>query len=63
MNTFPARTFAGKRMAGRMGNERRTTRNLRVVRIDVENNLLLVDGAVPGPRGGFVVIRQTNKIK
>ena len=61
-NTFPARTFKGRRMAGRYGAERSTMRNLRVVRVDVENNLLLVYGAVPGPNGGYVVIRQTNKL-
>jgi large subunit ribosomal protein L3 len=60
MNTFPARVFKGKRMAGRMGNERMTARNLKVVRVDLENNLLLVRGAVPGPNGGYVVIRETN---
>jgi large subunit ribosomal protein L3 len=60
MNTFPARVFKGKRMAGRMGNERMTARNLKVVRVDPENNLLLVRGAVPGPNGGYVIIRETN---
>jgi large subunit ribosomal protein L3 len=60
MNTFPARVFKGKRMAGRMGNERKTSRNLKVVRVDLENNLLLVRGAVPGPNGGYLVIRETN---
>lgn len=61
-NTFPHRVFKGRRMAGRYGNEQSTMRNLKVVRIDAENNLLLVNGAVPGPNGGYVVIRQTNKI-
>jgi large subunit ribosomal protein L3 len=60
MNTFPARVFKGKRMAGRMGNERTTSRNLKVVRVDLENNLLLVRGAVPGPNGGYLIIRETN---
>jgi large subunit ribosomal protein L3 len=60
MNTFPARVFKGKRMAGRLGNERTTSRNLKVVRVDAENNLLLVRGAVPGPNGGYVIIRETN---
>ncbi|NDC52766.1 MAG: 50S ribosomal protein L3 [Planctomycetia bacterium] len=63
MNTSPARVFKGKRMAGRYGNERSTMRNLRLVRIDKDHNLLLVRGAVPGPDGSFVVVRQTNKIK
>ncbi len=60
MNTFPARVFKGKRMAGRMGNEKMTARNLKVVRVDLENNLLLVRGAVPGPNGGYLVIKETN---
>lgn len=60
-NTSPARIFKGKRMAGRYGAERSTMRNLQVVRIDADNNLLLVRGAVPGPNGGFVMIRPTNK--
>jgi large subunit ribosomal protein L3 len=61
-NTFPARVFKGRRMAGHMGAEQCTSRNLRVVRVDAENNLLLVRGAVPGPNGGYVVIQQTNKL-
>lgn len=61
-NTFPHRVFKGRRMAGRYGNEQSTMRNLKVVRVDAENHLLLVRGAVPGPNGGYVVIRQTNKI-
>lgn len=60
MNTFPARTFRGKKMAGRYGAERSTMRNLKVVRVDVENNLLLVRGAVPGPNGGYLMIKETN---
>jgi large subunit ribosomal protein L3 len=58
----PSRTIRGKQMAGHYGNARSTVRNLKVVRVDVENNLLLVRGAVPGPNGGFVVIRHTNKL-
>ena len=61
-NTYPARIFKGKKMAGRMGNARSTMRNLQVVRIDAENNLILVRGAVPGPNGGYVMIRPTNKM-
>ncbi len=61
-NTWPARIFKGKRMAGHYGHERVTVRNLRLVRIDVENHLLVVRGAVPGPNGGYLVIRQTNKL-
>jgi len=61
-NTSPARTFRGKRMAGRYGAERSTMRNLKVVRIDPERNLLVVRGAVPGPNGSYVVVRQTNML-
>jgi large subunit ribosomal protein L3 len=62
-NTSPARVFKGKKMAGRYGNERNTMRNVKVVRIDQENNLLLIRGAVPGPNGGYVMIRLTNAVK
>jgi len=62
MNTYPGRTFKGKKMAGRYGGTRTTVRNLKVVRVDLENNLLLVCGAVPGPRGGYVVVQETNKV-
>lgn len=51
----------GIRMAGRHGNSRVTIRNLKVVRIDADNHILLVKGAVPGPNGGFVMVRPTNK--
>jgi large subunit ribosomal protein L3 len=61
-NTDPHHVFKGRRMAGHYGSVRRTARNLKVVRVDLENNLLLVNGAVPGPNGGYVVIRQTNKL-
>ncbi len=57
----PARVFKGTRMAGRLGNERVTTLNLEVVSADPERNLLLLKGAVPGPRGGVVVIRDAVK--
>jgi len=58
----PSRLFKGRRMPGRYGNARCTSRNLKVVRVDSDNNLLLVRGAVPGPNGGFVMIKQTNKL-
>lgn len=51
----------GKRMSGRWGNERVTIRNLKLVKVDTENNLLLVRGAIPGPNGGYVMVRKTNK--
>ena len=52
----PGRVFKGKKMAGQMGNERVTTQNLEVVRVDVERNLLLIKGAVPGAPGGAVIV-------
>jgi len=63
MNTSPARVFKGKRMAGRFGNERSTMRNVKLVRIDKEHNLLVIRGAVPGPIGTYVTVMQTNKIR
>jgi large subunit ribosomal protein L3 len=57
----PARVFKGTRMAGRMGAEKVTTMNLEVVSADVERDLVLVRGAVPGPRGGLVLIRDAAK--
>jgi len=52
----PGRVFKGKRMAGHMGDVRRTIQNLEVVRVDTERNLLLIKGAVPGARGGDVIV-------
>jgi large subunit ribosomal protein L3 len=62
-NRGSGRPKKGIRMAGRYGNERVTVRNLTVVRIDADNNLVLVRGAVPGPNGGLVFLRPTNKRK
>jgi large subunit ribosomal protein L3 len=59
--TTPGRVFKGLKMAGHMGNERVTVQNLRVVDVDVERNLVLVAGAVPGANGGLVTIRQSIK--
>jgi large subunit ribosomal protein L3 len=59
----PGRVFPGKRMAGHLGNVTRTQQNLEVVQVDVERNLLLVKGAVPGPKGADVLIRPSVKIK
>lgn len=56
--TDPSRVIKGRRMAGHMGNERRTVRRLEVVKVEAERNVLLVKGAVPGPRGGLVLIRK-----
>ena len=51
----------GKKMAGRLGNEQVTVQNLRVIKFDVENNLLLVKGAIPGPKNGYLVIKKSVK--
>ena len=56
-SSWPERVVKGKKMAGRMGNERVTTKNLKIVKVDKENNLLAVCGAVPGHRGTLVEIR------
>lgn len=58
----PARVFKGTKMAGHHGGERVTTQNLLVVRADAEENLMLVKGAVPGPKGGTVIIRNAVKV-
>jgi large subunit ribosomal protein L3 len=58
----PARTQKGIRKPGHMGHAQVTVRNLEVVRVDKDNNLLLIKGAVPGPNGGYLTIRQTNKV-
>jgi large subunit ribosomal protein L3 len=57
----PSRVFKGTRMAGRMGNVRVTTQNLTVHRVDVESGLLLIKGAVPGPKGGLVLVKTAAK--
>lgn len=57
----PGRVFKGKKMAGHMGNERVTVQNLKVLRVDVERNVLLVEGSVPGPTNGVVLIRRAVK--
>ena len=60
-NQTPGRVFKGKKMSGHMGNVRRTVQNLEVVRVDAERNLLLIKGAVPGHKGGSVIVRPAVK--
>lgn len=60
-NQTPGRVFKGKKMAGQMGNVRRTAQNLEVVRVDADRNLILVKGAVPGHKGGRVIVRPAVK--
>lgn len=61
MCSDPSRVFKGRKMAGHMGAERVTVQNLTVVKVDAENNLIAVKGAIPGPNGGIVVIRDSVK--
>ena len=57
-SSFPSRVIKGKRLPGHLGDDRVTTRNLKVVKVDADNNVLLLSGAVPGAAGGYVVIRK-----
>lgn len=61
--TTPGKVWKGKRMAGRMGNDRKTIQRLRVVRVDGERHLLLIKGSVPGAKNGLVYVRRTVKPK
>jgi large subunit ribosomal protein L3 len=60
-SSYPSRVFKGMRMSGHMGNENVTMRNLRVLGIDKEENLLVIEGAVPGPKDGYVLITRAKK--
>ncbi len=62
-NQTPGRVVKGKKMCGHLGNVRRSTQNIEVVRVDAERNLLLVKGSVPGARGGDVIIRPAVKAR
>ena len=59
----PSRVFKGKKLAGHLGAERVTVQNLDIVKVDAENNLIAVKGAIPGPKGGIVVLADTVKSK
>ena len=59
----PARIFKGKKMAGHLGAEKVTVQNLDIVKVDVENNLIAIKGAIPGPKNGIVVIADSVKSK
>lgn len=60
-SSFPSRVFPGMRMGGQMGNARATVRNLEIVEVDTEDNVILVKGAIPGPNGGYVVLRRSKQ--
>lgn len=57
--TYPGRVFKGRKGMGRMGNEKVTVQNLEIVRVDADRNLLLIKGAVPGQKGGLLVIKES----
>jgi large subunit ribosomal protein L3 len=60
-SSFPSRVFPGMKMAGRMGTQQVTVRNLEIVSVDTEDNVIAVKGAVPGPNGGYVVVRRAKR--
>jgi large subunit ribosomal protein L3 len=60
-SSFPSRVFPGTRMAGQMGAAQVTVRNLEVIEVDTEDNVLMVKGAVPGPNGGYVIVRRAKR--
>jgi large subunit ribosomal protein L3 len=60
-SSFPSRVWPGQRMAGHMGNARVTVRNLEIIDVQTEDNVLVVKGAVPGPNGGYVVVRRAKR--
>ena len=60
-SSFPSRVLPGMRMGGHMGNEQVTVRNLEIIDVDTEDNVLVVKGAVPGPNGGYVVVRRAKR--
>ncbi len=62
-NQSPGRVFKGKKMSGQMGNKRTTVQNLEIVRVDADRHLLLIKGAVPGSRGGNVIVRPAVKAR
>jgi large subunit ribosomal protein L3 len=60
-SSFPSRVFPGMRMAGRMGTAQVTVRNLEIVSVDPEDNVIAVKGAIPGPNGGYVLVRRAKR--
>ena len=60
-SSFPSRVFPGMKMAGRMGNSQVTVRNLEVVSVDADDNVIAVKGAIPGPNGGYVMMRRAKR--
>ncbi len=62
-SSFPSRVFPGMKMAGRMGADQVTVRNLEIVSVDTEDNVIAVKGAIPGPNGGYVMVRRAQAVR
>ena len=62
-SAYPSRVMKGRKMSGQYGNAKTTVRNLKVHKVDADNDLIVVRGAVPGPNGGFVFVRETNMLR
>ena len=62
-SSFPSRVFPGMKMAGHMGTDQVTVRNLEIVSVDAEDNVIAVKGAVPGPNGGYVMVRRRESLR
>ena len=60
-SSFPSRVFPGMKMAGRMGTQQVTIRNLEIVSVDTDDNVIAVKGAIPGPNGGYVTVRRAKR--
>jgi large subunit ribosomal protein L3 len=60
-SSYPSRVMPGMRMGGQLGHTRVTVRNLEVIEVDTEDNVLVVKGAVPGPNGGYVLVRRSKR--
>jgi len=60
-SSYPSRVFPGMKAAGHMGTQRVTVRNLEVVEVDADDNVLMVKGAIPGPNGGYVIVRRSKR--
>ena len=60
-SSYPSRVVPGMRMGGHMGDQQVTVRNLEIIEVDAEDNVLVVKGAVPGPNGGYVVVRRAKR--
>ena len=60
-SSFPSRVFPGMRWRGHLGTDQVTVRNLEIVSVDVDDNVIAVKGAVPGPNGGYVMVRRVNR--